>query len=69
MPQRRMTHGLCVTSLIMASRCYGHLDFKPGFQALVEMGFDGYMVLECQVPGDPYEDLPKTAQYLRAQMP
>ena len=48
---------------------YGHTDFRPGFQALAEMGFDGYMALECSVPGDPYVDLPKTVEYLQAQMP
>ncbi len=48
---------------------YGHTDFKPGFQALAEIGFDNYMALECSVPGDPYVDLPQAAEYLRAQMP
>ena len=48
---------------------YGHLDFKPGFQALADIGFDKYMALECSVPGDPDEDLPAAAEYLRGQMP
>lgn len=48
---------------------YGHTDFKPGFQALAEIGFDNYMALECSVPGDPNVDLPQAAEYLRAQMP
>jgi sugar phosphate isomerase/epimerase len=47
---------------------YGHTDFKPGFAALKEIGFDGYMALECHVPGPPEEDLPRCAEYLRAQM-
>jgi sugar phosphate isomerase/epimerase len=47
---------------------YGHTDFKPGFAALQEIGFDGYMALECHVPGPPEVDLPKCAQYLREQM-
>jgi len=47
---------------------YGHTDFRPGFQALADIGFDKYMALECSVPGDPYAELPKAAEYLRAQM-
>lgn len=47
---------------------YGHTDFRPGFAALKEIGFDKYMALECAVPGPPEEDLPKAAEYLRAQM-
>lgn len=48
---------------------YGHTDFRSGFAALKEIGYTGYMALECGIPGDPREDLPKCAQYLRAQMP
>lgn len=48
---------------------YGHTDFRSGFAALKEIGFDRYMALECGIPGDPREELPKCAQYLRAQMP
>jgi sugar phosphate isomerase/epimerase len=48
---------------------YGHTDFKPGFVALKEIGFEGYMALECRVPGDPAVELPKCAEYLKAQMP
>lgn len=47
---------------------YGHTDFRSGFAALREIGFTGYMALECGIPGDPREELPKCAQYLRAQM-
>ncbi len=47
---------------------YGHTDFRSGFAALREIGFDRYMALECGIPGDPREELPKCAQYLRAQM-
>lgn len=47
---------------------YGHTDFRSGFAALKEIGFNGYMALECGVPGDPHEELAKCAQYLRAQM-
>lgn len=44
---------------------YGHTDFGPGFAALKEIGFDGYMAMECRVPGPPEEDLPRAAEYLR----
>ncbi|MGD9519525.1 MAG: sugar phosphate isomerase/epimerase family protein [Armatimonadota bacterium] len=48
---------------------YGHTDFRPGLAALAEIGFEGYMALECHVPGPPEQDLPKCAEYLRSQMP
>lgn len=48
---------------------YGHTDFKAGFAALAEVGFEGYMALECRVPGPPEEDLPRCAEFLRSQMP
>ncbi|HID56306.1 TPA: sugar phosphate isomerase/epimerase [Candidatus Poribacteria bacterium] len=44
---------------------YGHTDFKSGFDALREIGFQGYMALECGVPGDPHVELPKTVQYMK----
>jgi len=47
---------------------YGHTDFKPGFAALEEIGFEGYMALECAVPGDPMVDLPRCVEYLRGEM-
>ncbi len=47
---------------------WGHTDFRSGFAALKEIGFDGFMALECGVPGDPNETLPKAAQYLRECM-
>ncbi|MCA9876190.1 MAG: sugar phosphate isomerase/epimerase [Thermomicrobiales bacterium] len=33
----------------------GHLDFKPGFRALKEIGYDGPLAIECRVEGD-YDD-------------
>jgi sugar phosphate isomerase/epimerase len=33
----------------------GHLDFKPGFRALKDIGYDGYLGIECRVDG-PYDD-------------
>lgn len=47
---------------------WGHTDFRSGFLALKEIGFTDYMALECSVPGDPSESLPKAAQYLRECM-
>lgn len=44
---------------------YGHIDFKSGFAALNEIGYDKYMGLECGVPGKPEKDLPKCVKYLR----
>ena len=44
----------------------GTLDFRPGFEALREIGYDGYIIVECRSlsgPGD--EVLPKSARYLR----
>jgi sugar phosphate isomerase/epimerase len=48
---------------------YGHTDFRAGFAALREVGYQGYMALECHVPGPAEVELPKCAQFLRAQMP
>jgi len=48
---------------------YGHTDFRAGFQALADIGFEGYMALECAIPGPPDQDLPRCAEFLRAQMP
>ncbi|MCS6919609.1 MAG: sugar phosphate isomerase/epimerase [Fimbriimonadales bacterium] len=45
----------------------GHTDFRSGFAALREMGYTGYMALECGVAGDPNAELPKAAEYLKAQ--
>ena len=33
----------------------GHLDFGPGFAALKEIGYDGWLGIECRVVG-PFED-------------
>jgi sugar phosphate isomerase/epimerase len=46
---------------------YGHIDFKAGFQALREIGYDGYMALECGIPGDPEAELPRCVQFLRRE--
>lgn len=35
----------------------GHTDFLPGFRALREIGYDGYLVLECGFEGELEEAL------------
>ncbi|MFQ6096382.1 MAG: sugar phosphate isomerase/epimerase family protein [Armatimonadota bacterium] len=46
----------------------GHTDFKSGFAALKEIGFENYMALECRIEGDPDEALPACAEFLRSCM-
>jgi sugar phosphate isomerase/epimerase len=44
----------------------GDIDFVAGFQALSEIGFDGYMAYECGVSGDDKAvSLTKSLDYLR----
>jgi sugar phosphate isomerase/epimerase len=44
----------------------GHLDFRPGFAALKEVGYDGYLGIECRVEGPSYEEsLGESAALLR----
>ena len=43
----------------------GQLDFRPGFAALKEIGYDGYLGIECGISG-PYEEaLAESAGLLR----
>lgn len=44
----------------------GHIDFRPGFQALQQIGFTDYMALECRLQGEPRAALAETAQYIRS---
>lgn len=44
---------------------HGHTDFLPGFRALAAGGYSGWMSLECGVPGDPAELLPRCAAHLK----
>jgi len=47
----------------------GHTDFKAGFDALKEIGYTGYMALECGNPDpDKQAGLQKSADFLRAQL-
>lgn len=43
----------------------GHLDFLPGFRALKEAGYDGYLGVECRLNGPPLDVLKETALHLR----
>jgi sugar phosphate isomerase/epimerase len=43
----------------------GHLDFRPGFAALKEVGYDGYLGVECRVEGPYEESLAESAVLLR----
>jgi sugar phosphate isomerase/epimerase len=46
----------------------GHTDFAPAFEALHEIGFDGYLAMECAVRGDPERVLTQVTRRLRALM-
>jgi len=46
----------------------GHTDFKSGFAALKEIGFQDYMALECGIEGDRTKALPACAEFLRSCM-
>jgi sugar phosphate isomerase/epimerase len=46
----------------------GHTDFAGAFGALRDIGFDGYMAMECGIRGDAKEVLPEVARHLRSQM-
>lgn len=44
---------------------YGSTDWHAGFRALNEIGFNGYINLECSTCGDPAVTLPENVTYLR----
>ena len=46
----------------------GHTDFAPALGALHEIGFDGYLAMECAVRGDPERVLTQVTRRLRALM-
>jgi sugar phosphate isomerase/epimerase len=46
----------------------GHTDFAGAFGALRDVGFDGYMAMECGIRGDPREALPEVVRHLRSEM-
>lgn len=43
----------------------GHLDFRPGFAALKNIGYDGYLGIECRVDGPLDTALAESAALLR----
>lgn len=43
----------------------GHTDFKPGFKALEEIGYDRYMALECSTKGNPEIVFPTCIKFLK----
>ncbi len=47
---------------------YGHTAFGEPLRALQEIGYDDYLGFECGIPGDPFVELPKSMDYLRAQL-
>jgi sugar phosphate isomerase/epimerase len=47
----------------------GHLDWSAALAALAEVGYDGYLALECRLRGAPELVLPETAAFLRDRMP
>ncbi|MGH3972451.1 MAG: TIM barrel protein [Pseudonocardiaceae bacterium] len=42
----------------------GHLDFPATFGALHDIGYDGWLALECRLRGDPQTALPNASRYL-----
>jgi sugar phosphate isomerase/epimerase len=44
----------------------GHTDFASAFGALREVGFDGYVAMECAVRGDAGTVLPQVTRHLRS---
>jgi sugar phosphate isomerase/epimerase len=47
---------------------YGHLPWREIFDALLDIGFDGAVNLECSTSGEASQTLPKTATLLRVLM-
>jgi sugar phosphate isomerase/epimerase len=46
----------------------GHNDFASAFRALRDVGFDGYLAMECAVRGDAMTVLPQVGRHLRSLM-
>jgi len=46
----------------------GHTDFVPTFGALHDIGFDGYLAMECAVRGDAKTVLPQVVRSMRSLM-
>jgi sugar phosphate isomerase/epimerase len=46
----------------------GHNDFASAFAALRDIGFDGYLAMECAIRGDAEKVLPQVVRHLRSLM-
>ncbi len=46
----------------------GHNDFASAFGALRDIGFDGYLAMECGIRGDARTVLPQVARHMRSLM-
>jgi len=44
---------------------WGHTDFRPGFKALKEIGYQHYLGFECGIPGEFTECVAKSMDYCR----
>jgi sugar phosphate isomerase/epimerase len=68
---RRASNYLAHVHLADSNRAHpgaGHTDFAPAFGALREIGFDGYMAMECAVRGDAQTVWPRVTRRLRVLM-
>lgn len=46
----------------------GHTDFRSGFAALWDIGYDRFAALECSIKGEPDIVFPQCIQFLRGEM-
>ncbi|MDR1132810.1 MAG: sugar phosphate isomerase/epimerase [Synergistaceae bacterium] len=44
----------------------GHTDWKSCLNALRDIGYDGFLNLECALSDDPERSLPRVAEYIRS---
>jgi len=54
-----------------SNRCLpgqGHLDFRPGFRALVQGGYQGFMALECRAHPPLEETLTRCVQFVQQEL-
>jgi sugar phosphate isomerase/epimerase len=45
----------------------GHLDFRTGFRALKEIGYDGPLAIECRIDGSYDEAVRETVAFIRRE--
>jgi sugar phosphate isomerase/epimerase len=45
----------------------GHLDFRPGFRALKEIGYDGPLAIECRIDGAYDEAVREAVAFIRRE--